>query len=82
MGASDLKFSPRGELVAPKRQLPDDPHPEADERFHRLLRAMVNAPEPEPDEKTQSEESQTSNAENDEGCADIQTPTDTSEDAS
>ena len=65
-----------------KRVIPDDPHPEAEERFHRLLRAMVSAPEPEPDEKTQSEESQTSDGESGEDCADIQTPTDTSEDAS
>lgn len=66
--------------MAPKRKLPDDPHPDAEDRFNRLLQEMVKPVKL--DEQTQSGEDQTSDAERDEGCGDIQTPTDTSEDAS
>ena len=59
------------------KQLPDDPHPETEDRFNRLLRAMAK-----PVFETQEEESQTSDEATDEGCGDTQTPTDTSEDAS
>ena len=53
------------------KKLPDDPHPEAEERFRRLLRSMVSAPPPEPDAKTQSEEDQTLDEVLDEDCGDI-----------
>jgi hypothetical protein len=59
------------------RQLPNDPHPETEERFERLLRSTAKLVFGKPEE-----ESQTSGAERAEDCADIQTPIDTSEDAS
>jgi hypothetical protein len=31
--------------MIPKRKLPDDPHPEAEERFNRLLKVMTAEPE-------------------------------------
>jgi hypothetical protein len=60
-----------------KRRLSDDPHPQAEERFERLLRAMAKLVFGKPEE-----EPQTSDAGRDEDCADTQTPIDTSEDAS
>jgi hypothetical protein len=61
----------------PKRSLPDNPHPEAEERFNRLLAAMAK-----PVGQIRLEEDQTLDEERDEDCGDIQTPTDTSEDVS
>jgi len=60
-----------------QRKLPDEIHPDTEQRFERLLRAMAKLVFGKPEE-----ESQTSNAERGEGCGDIQTPIDTSEDAS
>lgn len=60
-----------------KQIIPDDPYPETEQRFERLLRTMAK-----PVEKIPSEEDQTSDAERVEDCDDTQTPTDTSEDAS
>jgi hypothetical protein len=60
-----------------KRKLPDDPRPESEDRFNRLLKAMAKPVEQKP-----LEEDQTLDGERDEGCGAIQTPTDTSEDAS
>ncbi len=37
--------------MSPKRQLPDDPHPDTEDRFNRLLQAMAK-----PALKKQSEE--------------------------
>ncbi len=61
----------------PKKQLPDDPHPDTEDRFNRLLQEMAK-----PVLQKQLEEDQTSDEERDEDCGDTQTPTDTSEDAS
>jgi hypothetical protein len=59
------------------RKLPTDQLPNAEERFKRLLGSMappaVEIPEEEPE---------ASAPERGEDCGDIQTPTDTSEDAS
>ena len=60
-----------------KKTLPDAPHPETEQRFERLLRSMAKLVFGKPEE-----ESQTSDAERGEDCAGIQTPIDTSEDAS
>ena len=60
-----------------KRQIPDDPHPQTEERFEKLLRSMAMLVFGKP-----KEESQASDEATDEGCDDIQTPIDTSEDAS
>jgi hypothetical protein len=64
------------ELVAPKRQLPPDPHPDAENRFNRLLQAMIKPAKPA--EQTPSEEDQTSDEARDEDCGDIQIPADAS----
>jgi len=60
-----------------KRKLPDDAHPQTEERFEKLMRSMAAMVFGKP-----KEESQASDEAPDEGCADIQTPIDTSEDAS
>lgn len=60
-----------------KKNLPDDPHPETEDRFERLMRSMAK-----PVFEKQEEESQASDEATDEGCGDTQTPKDTSEDAS
>jgi len=60
-----------------RKLLPDDPHPEADDRFERLLRSMAT-----PAVQTPQEAPQIQDEEHDEDCSDTQTPTDTSEDAS
>lgn len=60
-----------------RKQLPDDPHPETEDRFNRLLRSMVK-----PVFETREEESQTLDEATDEDCDDTQTLTDTSEGAS
>lgn len=53
------------------------PHPETEQLFERLLRAMAK----QVFGKRKEEEDRTLDAERDEGCGDT-TPTDTSEDAS
>ena len=63
-----------------RKQLPDDPHPNTEDRFNRLLQEMAKPAKQV--EQIPSEEDQTSDAERDEDCGDTQTPTDTSEDAS
>jgi hypothetical protein len=61
----------------PKKTLPDDMTPNPDDRFDRLLKAMVERASERP-----RKEYQTSDAERDEGSSDTQIPKDTSEDAS
>jgi len=63
--------------MSPKRQLPEDPHPETEERFEKLMRDMAKPVFEKPEEEYQASDEAT-----DEGCDDTQTPTDTSEDAS
>ena len=60
-----------------RKKLPVDSHPELEARFDRLLKAMAR-----PVEQTPQEEPQISDEEHGEDYTDIQTPTDTSEDAS
>jgi hypothetical protein len=64
-------------MPKPTRRLPDDMPPNPDERFDRLLKAMVEQASERP-----RKEYQTTDAERDEGSTDTQTPKDTSEDAS
>ena len=61
-----------------KKTLPSDMHPETNERFEKLLGFMA----PEADVEIPEEEQEELGPERDEDCSDIQTPTDTSEDAS
>ncbi len=65
-----------------KKQLPNDLFPDADERFNRLLKAMVGVSEAEVACGNPLGGSETSGEASDEGCDDTQTPKDTSEDAS
>ena len=65
-----------------KRKLPDDAHPEAKERFNRLLMVMATELVAATVCESPSEESETLNEVTDEDCAGTQTSTNTSEDAS
>jgi hypothetical protein len=67
----------RRKVMPGKRQLPDDPNPETEARFERLLRSMAT-----PVLQKRSEGSQASDGESDGDCDDTQTPKDISEDAS
>lgn len=62
-----------------RRKLPADTDSDTEDRFNRLLREMAKPVTK--DVQTPSEEDQTSDEERNEGRGDIQTPTDTSEDA-